>query len=136
MPPTPKALQLKKLLYIMLIAHLIFAIMIMVFDIYAGFTELINVMILLCATMQMHFCLIIFYIILSTFAMVNSLCDIGLLVQDNLFSECYKVGVRFFNGNMCGYALTVTMMFVVFLVIDIAVCFKAYKECKGMLYDH
>lgn len=78
--PTPKAEQFKKLLCLIAIFHMIFAIMICVFDAYYGFTELLSAMILSCGAAQMHFCYLIFYIILVINSFVIYLSNVGLVI--------------------------------------------------------
>jgi hypothetical protein len=95
-PPTPKALELKKRLMIVLIVHLILAIMLMICNIFSGLSELINVMVLFCAFSQMHFCYLIFYMVLCIYAWVNVFSNIGFAIQVKAMSEIYSDGMAGF----------------------------------------
>lgn len=48
-PPSEKALKYKKILCLTAIIHLLFSFLIMFFDVYEGFVEMINALILSCA---------------------------------------------------------------------------------------
>jgi len=81
-PPTGPALEHKKRLYILMAVHAVLSIMIMFFISFMnGLTELISVLILWCATAQMHFCMLIFYMLMCLVSFTQYFAGIGLQVQ-------------------------------------------------------
>ena len=88
-PPPPKAKFHKKRLGFLLILHLVLAFMMLFYDWYDGFTELINALILACSFMQMHFCYLLFYMIVCINSFATYLSYLGLAIQDKKFTEFY-----------------------------------------------
>lgn len=76
--PTEAALKHKGRLYLVLLTHLILSICLMFLSFSAGFFELINVLILWCATSQMHFCYLLIYIVICMMGFVQDIAGIGL----------------------------------------------------------
>ena len=54
--------------------------MVMWFDFYDGINELMMAMILTCAAQQMHFCYLMFYVMLAMFSLVYYVSFIGLAI--------------------------------------------------------
>ena len=125
-PPTPKGQKYKSILQIMTMVHLIFSVLLLFVNLFTGLSQLISTMILWCAASQMHYCYLLFYIILQLLQFVKQGCFIGLTIQDNIFRDMFK-----YNA----YDMTVTFLFTIFCLISIIISFYAYREFKGMFYD-
>src|SRR5688572_9175594 len=89
-PPTQEGLKHKSRLYIVMFAHLILSIFMLFIHGISGIHELINVVILWCATSQMHFCYLIFYMLMCMFGFVTNFAYLGLLIQDKLIALALK----------------------------------------------
>ena len=127
-PPSQEGLKHKSRLYVVILAHLILAILMLFIHGISGIHELINVLILWCATSQMHFCYLLFYIIMCMFGFVQNFAYIGLLIQDELLVIAFK-------GKL-GFSITIMMAFCVFYIVAIYFSFHAYREFKGMMRDN
>ena len=79
-PPTQEGLKHKSRLYIVMFAHLILAIFMLFISGMSGLHELINVVILWCATSQMHFCYLIMYMLMCMISFVQNVSYLGLLI--------------------------------------------------------
>ena len=51
-----------------------------------GLSQLMNVMILFCASMSYNYCCLIFYIIYSIFDFIQMIDPLGLFIQNGFFS--------------------------------------------------
>ena len=111
--------------------HMALAIMLCFIVPMQGIYELIDVAILFCALAQMNFCCLIIYIInisINFFVIFNQL---GLAVQHGQLTDTMKEAS--FSQNL---SLTVFILLCVFYVVANVFCFYAYREFKGMLFDH
>lgn len=81
-PLTPKVSKYKKLLCGTAIGQAVMAIMIMFFNPYDAINQLMSAMILACAAQNLHFCYVMFYIILSVFSVVTYYAFVGLAIQN------------------------------------------------------
>ena len=79
--PTPKGIEQRNRLVIIAFIHLAFAIMLFFISPQQGFQELIDVLILFCATAQMNYCCLIFYIFYVTINFFVAFNAIGLWLQ-------------------------------------------------------
>ena len=79
-PPTDAAKVHKRYLQGVMIAHILLSVMLMFLSIISGIYELISVAILWCATTQMHFCLLIIYMIICLNNFISYLAAIGLTI--------------------------------------------------------
>ena len=129
-PPTQAALKHKQKLQYLMIAHLILALTLFFVTFSAGLQDLILVLILWCASSQMHFCHLIVYMLFCTFNLVGYFSNVGLLLQQG------KFGPYFTAGGVQTFLMILVIAFIVFYPIAIYFCFQAYKEFKGMLADH
>ena len=57
------------------------------------------------------------------------LAGIGLIVQNGKF-------LSNFTSSSKAFAMTIMIIFAIFYVVAITICFYAYREFKGMLYDN
>ena len=89
-PPTAAGLAHKKRLYIVLIIHLVLSICLMFVSVFTGIFELINVLILWCATAQMHFCYMLFYIVMCLMGFIQDFAVIGLTWQQGSFVAKFR----------------------------------------------
>ena len=111
--------------------HLALAIMLCFIVVMQGIYELIDVGILFCALAQMNFCCLIMYIISITINFFVIFNQLGLAIQTGQLTDTMKQAN--FSQNL---ALTVMIMLCVYYVIANVFCFFAYREFKGMLFDH
>jgi len=130
-PPTRKGKSYQLILYICLLVHVILSIMIMFVGIFQGFFELISALILWCGTKQMQFCLLMFYMILIIISFVQYIASIGLTVQQGTFVLIFRKDSSMYNP----YIMVTTILMAVYDIIAIVICFYAYREFKGMLFD-
>ena len=130
-PPTEAGKMHKKRLMIVGVSHLLLAIMLLFVNIFSGFNELICVMILFCATSQMHFCYLIFYMIFVLNSWVSTFAVLGLLTQQHIEGSTYNP----FDDGLTGFYVVLLIIFMVFYPAAVYVCFHAYREFKGMMFD-
>jgi hypothetical protein len=76
----------------------------------------------------MHFCLLIFYMIMCMFALIQNFAYFGLLVQDSLLKIAFSTSSGALN-------MSLTLALSIFYFVAIYFVFQAYKEFKGMLMD-
>ena len=129
--PTDAGKMHKKRLMIVLIAHLILAIMLFFVNLFSGFNELICVMILFCAASQMHFCNLIFYMIFVMNSWVSTFAILGLLTQQSIEGSNYNP----FDDGLTGFYVILLVIFILFYPVAVYICFLAYREFKGMMFD-
>lgn len=110
-PPTAEGLKHKSRLYIIMFVHLILAIFMLFVYGFSGIHELINVLILWCATSQMHFCYIIFYMLMCMLGLIQNSATVGLLIQDQIFSQMFK--------GKSALSLSIMIAFIIFYVVAI-----------------
>ena len=130
-PPTEKGKQHRAVLMILGFIHIALSIMLCFIIPMQGIYELIDVAILFCALAQMNFCCLIIYIInitINFFVMFNQL---GLAVQNGQLTEAMKDAS--FSQNI---ALFTMIALTVYYVVANVFCFYAYREFKGMMFDH
>ena len=130
-PPTDAGKKHRSILMICGFVHLALAIMMCFIMLMQGIYELIDVAILFCALAQMNFCCLIIYIInisLNFFIIFNQL---GLAVQNGQLTDSMREAS--FSQNL---ALTTMILLAVYYVVANVFCFYAYREFKGMLFDH
>jgi hypothetical protein len=124
-PPSEEGLKHKSKLYVVIFAHLILSIFMLFIHGISGIHELINVLILWCATSQMHFCYLIFYMLMCMYSFIQNFAYIGLLMQDGLLAYAFTTSK--------GLSVTIMMIFCVFYVVAVYFAFHAYREFKGMM---
>ena len=122
-------MRFKQYLYIVLGVHLILSILFMFVSFMEGLFELIAVAILYCAAAQMSYCQLIIYMIISANKLIHFFCMIGLIIQRGMF------GAVFSHSEM-SFLIVMMMVFIVFYIGAITVCFYAYREFKGMMFDN
>ncbi len=89
--------------------------------------EILVLMLFLCGTMYANFCLLVFFIVLTMFGMVNYLIEIGILAQLHYFN-----GFSPFNrmdGKQKFYSIVVILT-VIFDIAAIYITFHAYRVFK------
>ena len=57
------------------------------------------------------------------------IAGIGLLIQNGKF-------VSGFTDKSTAFVMTMLVLFAIYYLVAIVICFYAYREFKGMLYDH
>ena len=128
--PTEEGKKHRTRLIVVGFVHLILAILLCFIMFTNGIFELINVAILFCALAQMNYCCLIIYIINISIDFFTLFNQIGLLIQTGTATEIMtesSLGSQF--------ALTVMIILCVFYLVATVVCFYAYREFKGMLFD-
>ena len=130
-PPAPEGKKHRTILMICGFVHLALAIMYCFISVMSGIYELIDVAILFCALAQMNFCCLIIYIIQITIQFFIIFNQLGLAVQNGNLTEAMKDAS--FSANL---ALTVMILLCIYYVVANVLCFFAYREFKGMLFDH
>ena len=130
-PPTEKGKQHRTILMILGFIHLALSIMLCFIALMQGIYELIDVAILFCALAQMNFCCLIMYIITITINFFVIFNQLGLAVQNGQLTDLMKDAS--FSANL---ALTVMILLCVYYAVANVFCFYAYREFKGMLFDH
>ena len=91
---------------------------------------MITVSFLLCATSSFNYCCLAFYMIYITMNWLSYVCTVGLIIQDGGFRNVFTSGY-----TSVVFQLVLTCMFIVYYTIAFFICFYAYKEFKGMLFD-
>ena len=79
----------------------------------------------------MQFCLLMFYMILIIISFVQYIASIGLTVQQGTFVLIFRKDSSMYNP----YMMVTTILMAVYDIIAIVICFYAYREFKGMLFD-
>ena len=130
-PPTPAGKQQRGILMVLGFVHMALAILMCFIQPMQGIYELIDVAILFCALAQMNFCCLIIYIINITINFFVIFNQLGLAVQNQELTE--QMTDASFSENL---ALTVYIALAVYYVVANVFCFYAYREFKGMLFDH
>jgi len=130
-PPTEKGKQHRSILMILGFVHMALAIMLCFIMMMQGIYELIDVAILFCALAQMNFCCLIIYIINITINFFVIFNQLGLAMQNGQLTDSMKDAS--FSGNL---ALTVMILLAIYYIVANVFCFYAYREFKGMLFDH
>ena len=126
-PPEAKKHQCN--LYILAILHFAMAITLCIAVPPLGFQEIITAMILMCTAYAMNFCMVILYIIFMLQDIVQYFSAIGLLVQTDRFTKCFKNEIP----NDCDpFNTTVIILFFVFSIVSVIVAFQAYRIFKSM----
>ena len=129
-PPTPAGKKHRGILMICGFVHLALAIMYCFISIMSGIYMLIDVAILFCALAQMNYCCLIIYIIQITVQFFMVFNQLGLAVQNGSLTEIMEEAS--FSQNL---ALVVMILLAIYYVVANILCFYAYREFKGMLFD-
>ena len=130
-PPTEEGKRHRSILMVLGFVHLALSIMLCFIIMMQGIYELIDVAILFCALAQMNFCCLIIYIInisINFFVLFNQL---GLAMQNGQLTETMTEAS--FSQNL---ALTTMILLCIYYIVANVFCFYAYREFKGMLFDH
>jgi hypothetical protein len=77
----------------------------------------------------MHFCYLLVYVILSCNKLVSIIAFLGLHFQNGTF------GSEFSKGGLNSYNMVLGILSFIFYIGAIYVCFHAYREFKGMMFD-
>ena len=84
-PPTPVAMKHRNVMLIVAFIHLFLNIAVMIVGgAQFGFTSLLTVMCLFCATMNYNFCCVLIYIVYTGFDWIGNIDPVGLYVQNSL----------------------------------------------------
>jgi hypothetical protein len=130
-PPTDKARQQRTVLMVCGFVHLALAIMLCFCNVMSGIYELIDVAILFCSLAQMNFCCLTFYMVYITINFFSFVNIIGFCIQIGSVSLIYSTGT-----TTATFQFTVVCLLTVYYIVAIILCFYAYREFKGMLFDH
>ena len=130
-PPTEAGKKHRGILMVLGFVHMALAIMMCFIVPMQGIYELIDVAILFCALAQMNFCCLIIYIINITINFFVIFNQLGLAMQNGSLTETMEDAT--FAGNV---ALTIMILLAVYYIVANVFCFYAYREFKGMLFDH
>eukprot|EP00347_Sterkiella_histriomuscorum_P011788 403371096 len=128
-PPSQKGLVHKQRLYIVMAVHLVLSILYMFFNMMGGLFELFSVAILYCGTAQMNYCQLIIYMVIQGNKLVHTVATVGLLIQKGKFATVFQ------HSYSASY-LIIMITFAIFYIIAITMCFYAYREFKGMMFDN
>jgi hypothetical protein len=131
-PPECKQQQCN--LYILALAHFGTAVALTVALPGVGFGEIFFAMILMCIAYSMNFCMVIFYMIMMMFDIVNYFSAVGMFAQNGDFIKCYHNQMRYDDGTLvekCPFKLTMLIVFFVFSIISVLVSFYAYRIFKA-----
>lgn len=79
-PPSQAALKHKQILTVVMIVHLVLALTFFLLTFSGGLQDLMLVLILFCASRQMHFCHLIIYMMFCMYNWIGYVCAIGLLI--------------------------------------------------------
>ena len=129
-PPTPEGKKHRSILMICGFVHLALAIMYCFISLMSGIYMLIDVAILFCALAQMNFCCLIIYIIQITVQFFIVFNQLGLAVQTGSLTKIMEEAS--FSQNL---ALVVMILLAIYYIVANVLCFYAYREFKGMLFD-
>ena len=130
-PATEKGRQHRSILMICGFVHLALSIMLCFIALMQGIYELIDVAILFCALAQMNYCCLIIYIINISINFFITFNQLGLAVQNGQLTDAMREAT--FSQNL---ALTTMILLAVYYVVANVFCFYAYREFKGMMWDH
>ena len=128
--PTPKAKMWQGILTAFGFVHLGLAIMYLFSNMMAGVYEVITVAVLFCSIASVNFCCLTLYMIYITMNFFTSISLIGLTIQNKRFDEVYDS-----KNSPIVFQFTVTILLCIYYVAALIVCFLAYREFKGMLFD-
>ena len=127
-PPTPKAKQHRTYLMICGFVHLALSICLCFIAVMSGIYEMIDVAILFCALAQCNFCCLIIYIVNISINFFTYFSILGLWAQTQTWTLESATTSQ-------AYVQTIIIMLTVYYLVAIFVCFFAYREFKGMLFD-
>ena len=95
-----------------------------------AFNELLQNLLLICGTMSLNFCLIVFYVIFLFFNSLMILQIVGIAIQKALVfdnqPDMQKSEIFFF---------IILILTIIFNLIASFYCFKAYKKLKKAFFD-
>ena len=120
------ARKMQNRLYLLGAVHFVMAITLMIAIGFPGINELFNAMILMCGAQAMHFCFMIFYIIIMFNDVVTYFSAVGYLIQIGKFAECYTT-----SKDCDGFQVTMMILFFIFSIAAIYVAFQAYRVFKA-----
>ena len=129
-PPTDEGKKHRSRLIIVGFVHLVLSILLCFIMLTTGLFELINVAILFCALSQMNFCCLIIYIINISIDFFTLFNQVGLWIQTGDYTENMKDATW---GEQ--FAIAIMFILLIFYVVATIVCFFAYREFKGMIFD-
>lgn len=111
--------------------HLLLSIMYIFVNLQNGVYELVLVGILFCSISSVNYCCLMMYIVYIAINTFTLLSLVGRAVQnqalDGLFSKD--------NMATAKLAFTIIIMLLVYYIAALVLCFYAYREFKGMLFD-
>ena len=129
-PPTEKAKMFRIMLMILGIIHLVLAIMYCFCNTQSGIYELVIVSILFCSIASVNFCCLMMYMIYISMNFFTFLSTIGLVIQVQSFVKVFQSG-----SSPAIFQFVVILMLFVYYIVAIILCYCAYREFKGMLFD-
>ena len=130
-PPTPKAIMWRGLLTALGFVHISLAIMYLFCNLMQGIYEVIIVAVLFCSLASVNFCCLTVYMIYITMNFFTMIGSIGLAIQNRELDTVFDS-----KNSPLIFQFSVTILLCIFDVIALVVCFFAYREFKGMLFDH
>ena len=123
-PPNAECLKHKSRIQIIGFIHLFLAMGLLITSgASMGFSSLLTVMCLFCATMNMNYCCLLIYIVYTLFDFIQIVDPVGLWIQNGTFTIA---------NTFMGFLVAM----LVFEPFAIFYAFQAYKEFKGCLQDH
>ena len=98
-----------------------------------GIGEIFFSMILMCIAYSMNFCMVIMYMIMMMFDIVQYFSAVGMFIQSGNFVKCYHndMNVDSKKIDKCPFKLTMLIIFFVFSVVAVIVSFYAYRIFKA-----
>jgi hypothetical protein len=97
-----------------------------------GFGEIFFAMILMCIAYSMNFCMVIMYMIMMMFDIIQYFSAVGMFVQKGNFVKCYRnQEIDDKKIEKCPFKLTMLIVFFVFSIISVIVSFYAYRIFKA-----
>jgi hypothetical protein len=130
-PPTDEAKRQRTILMICGFVHLALSIMLCFVNFMSGIYELIDVAILFCALAQMNFCCLTFYMVYISINFFTYFNIIGLVIQNNSFTTAFNTG-----SSSVTFWFTTICLLSIYYIVAVILCFFAYREFKGMMFDH
>ena len=130
-PPTDEAKRQRTILMVCGFIHLTLSIMLCFVNFMSGIYELIDVAILFCSLAQMNFCCLTFYMVYITINFFTYVNIIGLVIQTGSFDLVYNTG-----STSASFWFTTICLLSIYYIVAVILCFYAYREFKGMMFDH
>ena len=124
--PNDELRKTQKILFVLFVVALVLAIPKFAASVILGIAELLILLTFLCGICYYNYCLIVFYIVMLLFSVINFTMLIGRTIQIT-FTDTNP----FEDNGVFLMSFIIACVTVVYDLIALYFCFEAYKEFKG-----